>query len=174
MCQCVDNILVPFCSLDFSDISTSPIWFSTVGVVSFRGKDWWCEHWINKWNDHCMFEGEQVLFSRCHTCHLVLGQRCKMQHLPGVCQVLELSTLVMKVKHTLIWLIRTFQEEFVEGDEVGRLDCGHGYHTSCIKQWLLLKNLCPICKASAYSKCWYKWYIVSVDVEQCDLVLPPL
>ncbi|KAH7296091.1 hypothetical protein KP509_26G008400 [Ceratopteris richardii] len=44
------------------------------------------------------------------------------------------------------------QEEFVEEDEMGRLDCGHGYHSSCIKQWLLQKNECPICKASAYTK----------------------
>ncbi|XP_076910668.1 uncharacterized protein LOC143568379 [Bidens hawaiensis] len=40
------------------------------------------------------------------------------------------------------------QEEFVRGDEVGRLECGHGYHTPCINQWLGLKNWCPICKAS--------------------------
>ncbi|MCO5561212.1 hypothetical protein L7F22_014833 [Adiantum nelumboides] len=44
------------------------------------------------------------------------------------------------------------QEEFVEEDELGRLDCGHGYHSVCIKQWLLQKNECPICKASAYMK----------------------
>ncbi|XP_076952447.1 uncharacterized protein LOC143626183 [Bidens hawaiensis] len=40
------------------------------------------------------------------------------------------------------------QEEFARGDEVGRLGCGHGYHTACINQWLGLKNWCPICKAS--------------------------
>ncbi|KAI3804623.1 hypothetical protein L1987_26317 [Smallanthus sonchifolius] len=43
------------------------------------------------------------------------------------------------------------QEEFVRGDEVGRLGCGHGYHTPCINQWLGLKNWCPICKASPKS-----------------------
>ncbi|KAH7421498.1 hypothetical protein KP509_13G060600 [Ceratopteris richardii] len=41
------------------------------------------------------------------------------------------------------------QEEYEEGDELGELKCGHGYHTDCIKQWLQLKNQCPICKASA-------------------------
>ncbi|KAL9338600.1 hypothetical protein Peur_067615 [Populus x canadensis] len=40
------------------------------------------------------------------------------------------------------------QEEYVVGDEVGRLQCEHGYHMSCIHQWLSLKNWCPICKAS--------------------------
>ena len=55
----------------------------------------------------------------------------------------------------------------MEEDEVGRLDCGHGYHTSCIKQWLLLKNLCPICKASAYSKCWYVVCMMSSPSVYC-------
>ncbi|MCO5594471.1 hypothetical protein L7F22_048501 [Adiantum nelumboides] len=41
------------------------------------------------------------------------------------------------------------QEEYTEGDELGKLQCGHSYHTDCIKQWLLLKNQCPICKAAA-------------------------
>ena len=41
------------------------------------------------------------------------------------------------------------QEEYAFGDEVGRLECEHGYHVVCINQWLRLKNWCPICKASA-------------------------
>ncbi|PIN15929.1 hypothetical protein CDL12_11421 [Handroanthus impetiginosus] len=42
------------------------------------------------------------------------------------------------------------QEEYVVGDEVGKLvDCQHGYHVTCIKEWLNLKNWCPICKASS-------------------------
>lgn len=41
------------------------------------------------------------------------------------------------------------QEEYVAGDEVGRLACEHVYHLSCIQQWLRLKNWCPICKGSA-------------------------
>ncbi|KAB1204432.1 hypothetical protein CJ030_MR8G028172 [Morella rubra] len=41
------------------------------------------------------------------------------------------------------------QEEFVVGDDMGRLRCEHGYHAVCIQQWLRLKNWCPICKASA-------------------------
>lgn len=41
------------------------------------------------------------------------------------------------------------QEEYVGGDEVGRLHCEHRYHVVCIQQWLRLKNWCPICKSSA-------------------------
>ncbi|XP_020550304.1 probable E3 ubiquitin-protein ligase RHG1A isoform X2 [Sesamum indicum] len=42
------------------------------------------------------------------------------------------------------------QEEYAMGDEFGELvNCHHGYHATCIQQWLQLKNWCPICKASA-------------------------
>ncbi|CAN8276230.1 unnamed protein product [Cochlearia groenlandica] len=43
------------------------------------------------------------------------------------------------------------QEEYVEGDDLGTLGCGHEFHTLCVKQWLMLKNLCPICKTIALS-----------------------
>ncbi|VFQ78298.1 unnamed protein product [Cuscuta campestris] len=38
------------------------------------------------------------------------------------------------------------QEEYINADDIGTLKCGHDFHTNCIKQWLMLKNLCPICK----------------------------
>lgn len=41
------------------------------------------------------------------------------------------------------------QEEYKKGDDLGVLECGHDFHTSCIKQWLLQKNLCPVCKSTA-------------------------
>lgn len=44
------------------------------------------------------------------------------------------------------------QEEYVDGDDLGILDCGHEFHTSCIKQWLTQKNLCPVCKTTALRK----------------------
>ncbi|CAI0424704.1 unnamed protein product [Linum tenue] len=40
------------------------------------------------------------------------------------------------------------QEEYNNGEEIGTLDCGHDFHTGCIKQWLMLKNWCPICKTT--------------------------
>uniref|UniRef100_A0A7N1A3A0 RING-type E3 ubiquitin transferase n=2 Tax=Kalanchoe fedtschenkoi TaxID=63787 RepID=A0A7N1A3A0_KALFE len=43
------------------------------------------------------------------------------------------------------------QEEYGEGEDLGTLECGHEYHTNCIKQWLVLKNSCPICKAAGSS-----------------------
>ncbi|KAL6982920.1 RING-type E3 ubiquitin transferase [Sarracenia purpurea var. burkii] len=44
------------------------------------------------------------------------------------------------------------QEEYNDGEDVGRLECGHEFHSACIKQWLMHKNLCPICKTTALSK----------------------
>ncbi|KAE9600252.1 hypothetical protein Lal_00045625 [Lupinus albus] len=38
------------------------------------------------------------------------------------------------------------QEEYEGGEELGRLNCEHSYHFQCIKQWLMHKNFCPICK----------------------------
>ncbi|MCD7448594.1 hypothetical protein HAX54_044541 [Datura stramonium] len=38
--------------------------------------------------------------------------------------------------------------EFKHEETIGTLGCGHEYHTSCIKQWLLRKKNCPMCRAS--------------------------
>ncbi|XP_002976040.2 probable E3 ubiquitin-protein ligase HIP1 isoform X2 [Selaginella moellendorffii] len=43
------------------------------------------------------------------------------------------------------------QEEYRNGEQLGRIECGHKFHIGCIKQWLGHKNLCPICKATAVS-----------------------
>ncbi|XP_022634928.1 probable E3 ubiquitin-protein ligase HIP1 isoform X2 [Vigna radiata var. radiata] len=44
-------------------------------------------------------------------------------------------------------------EEYKNMDDVGTLKtCGHDYHVSCIKKWLSVKKLCPICKASALAE----------------------
>ncbi|XP_038999928.1 E3 ubiquitin-protein ligase MBR2-like [Hibiscus syriacus] len=41
------------------------------------------------------------------------------------------------------------QEDYANGEELGKLDCGHDFHFNCIKQWLVQKNLCPVCKKTA-------------------------
>ncbi|XP_007017183.2 PREDICTED: probable E3 ubiquitin-protein ligase RHG1A [Theobroma cacao] len=44
------------------------------------------------------------------------------------------------------------QEEYNDGQDLGTLECGHDFHADCIKQWLIHKNLCPICKATGLNK----------------------
>uniref|UniRef100_A0A0D9WJR9 RING-type E3 ubiquitin transferase n=1 Tax=Leersia perrieri TaxID=77586 RepID=A0A0D9WJR9_9ORYZ len=41
------------------------------------------------------------------------------------------------------------QEEYEAKELIGTLGCGHKYHAMCIKEWLMVKNLCPICKTTA-------------------------
>ncbi|KAK8926116.1 hypothetical protein KSP39_PZI018215 [Platanthera zijinensis] len=41
------------------------------------------------------------------------------------------------------------REDYKEGEEIVTLDCKHDFHTLCIKEWLMNKNLCPICKTTA-------------------------
>ncbi|KAK4770517.1 hypothetical protein SAY87_031049 [Trapa incisa] len=40
------------------------------------------------------------------------------------------------------------QEDYNDGENLGILECGHDFHKDCIKQWLMNKNLCPICKTA--------------------------
>lgn len=40
-------------------------------------------------------------------------------------------------------------EEYKDQDRHGKLSCGHDFHAGCIKNWLLIRNTCPICKAAA-------------------------
>ncbi|GMH25230.1 hypothetical protein Nepgr_027073 [Nepenthes gracilis] len=42
------------------------------------------------------------------------------------------------------------QEECAEGQKLSKITCGHGFHYDCIKQWLLRKNICPLCKTAAF------------------------
>ena len=42
-------------------------------------------------------------------------------------------------------------EDFPEGGELVLCPCKHCYHHHCIKEWLRLKNCCPICKLNICS-----------------------
>ncbi|XAR61789.1 hypothetical protein NMG60_11016307 [Bertholletia excelsa] len=41
------------------------------------------------------------------------------------------------------------RDDYADGEELAKLDCRHIFHFSCIRQWLMQKNTCPICKATA-------------------------
>lgn len=36
-----------------------------------------------------------------------------------------------------------------ENETIAIIECGHEYHVECIKEWLLKKNTCPLCRAIA-------------------------
>ncbi|XP_022732881.1 probable E3 ubiquitin-protein ligase ZFP1 isoform X2 [Durio zibethinus] len=41
------------------------------------------------------------------------------------------------------------QEDYKNEEKIGTLDCGHEYHAGCLRKWLFVKNVCPICKTEA-------------------------
>lgn len=41
------------------------------------------------------------------------------------------------------------QDEYKNQEKIGILQCGHEYHADCLKKWLLVKNVCPVCKSEA-------------------------
>ncbi|KAK4399979.1 putative E3 ubiquitin-protein ligase HIP1 [Sesamum angolense] len=47
------------------------------------------------------------------------------------------------------WKCSICQEKYRRDGDVVTLDCGHHHHVRCIKQWLLQKNDCPVCKSPA-------------------------
>ncbi|XP_060189955.1 probable E3 ubiquitin-protein ligase HIP1 isoform X1 [Lycium barbarum] len=43
------------------------------------------------------------------------------------------------------------QTDYGDQEKIGILECGHEYHEECVKKWLVVKNICPICKSTALS-----------------------
>ncbi|KAL0717232.1 hypothetical protein Bca4012_066554 [Brassica carinata] len=41
------------------------------------------------------------------------------------------------------------QETYKNLDKIATLDCKHEYHAECLEKWLVIKNVCPICKSEA-------------------------
>ncbi|GMI76604.1 hypothetical protein like AT1G73760 [Hibiscus trionum] len=66
----------------------------------------------------------------------------------------EMSRCLRKMKGSIMEnKCSICQEEYEADEEMGKLCCGHGFHVQCIKQWLLHKNTCPVCKTEATPRC---------------------
>lgn len=85
---------------------------------------------------------------------LALGER-----IGDVCTGLSEETISSRLKQRTYISIKTEEpeeaepccicrEEYNDGENLGTLECGHNFHTDCIKQWLMQKNLCPVCKTT--------------------------
>ncbi|KAL6848668.1 hypothetical protein ACP4OV_021251 [Aristida adscensionis] len=68
-------------------------------------------------------------------------------YVPGAAHMSDQSTELSTENDACI----ICQEEYEAKDPIGTLECGHNYHVMCIKQWLMMKNQCPICKTTALS-----------------------
>uniref|UniRef100_M1CDV1 RING-type E3 ubiquitin transferase n=1 Tax=Solanum tuberosum TaxID=4113 RepID=M1CDV1_SOLTU len=38
------------------------------------------------------------------------------------------------------------QDDYYDKEKLTEISCGHIYHYDCIREWIKLKNICPICK----------------------------
>ncbi|KAL0408901.1 UNVERIFIED_CONTAM: putative E3 ubiquitin-protein ligase HIP1 [Sesamum radiatum] len=64
----------------------------------------------------------------------------------------EISRCLRRFKHfnpEKDWKCSICHEKYRRDGDVVTLDCGHHHHVRCIKQWLLQKNECPVCKSPA-------------------------
>ncbi|KAH6822479.1 hypothetical protein C2S53_007806 [Perilla frutescens var. hirtella] len=59
------------------------------------------------------------------------------------------STSMLVAGNRKDWKCSICQEKCRIDDDIGILECGHHHHVECIKQWLLQKNACPVCKSAA-------------------------
>ncbi|KAG5582859.1 hypothetical protein H5410_053486 [Solanum commersonii] len=60
----------------------------------------------------------------------------------------EIDTEVVEVAEVESDICSICLSVYEHEENIGALQCGHEYHTDCIKQWLLKKNDCPMCRAS--------------------------
>ncbi|KAM3321427.1 E3 ubiquitin ligase BIG BROTHER-related [Capsicum chacoense] len=58
---------------------------------------------------------------------------------------LHSSTFQSNNSKTLIDKCVVCQLEYEEGEKLVALPCDHSYHSNCIKKWLQIKKVCPIC-----------------------------
>lgn len=88
-------------------------------------------------------------------CSLLEAEPCCICQVRTLLAFFSLNELLFIIAGFLLFAgmsVYHMQEEYNDGDDLGTLECGHNFHADCIKQWLMHKNLCPICKTTALTK----------------------
>ncbi|XP_019172607.1 PREDICTED: E3 ubiquitin-protein ligase MBR1-like [Ipomoea nil] len=100
--------------------------------------------------DHMGYEELLELGDRIGYVGTGLGEERILQFLKKVKHSNPEAIPLLNSNYDKDWKCSICQEGYKRGDEleVGRLECGHYYHIHCIKQWLLNKNVCPLCNNS--------------------------
>ncbi|KAJ1379273.1 Zinc finger, RING-type [Sesbania bispinosa] len=94
--------------------------------MSYEATDWQCKHWFIRGNNHNSIEDKTYLTPA------------------AAINVEEAASDDQETDSCIIC-----QDEFKDQEKIGVLRCEHEYHADCLKKWLLVKNVCPICKSEA-------------------------
>ncbi|XP_071691282.1 uncharacterized protein [Rutidosis leptorrhynchoides] len=78
--------------------------------------------------------------------------RCVRKAKPPMTASEEKDKSSSRIQTEMQWKCTICQEEYEGEDEFGKLECGHFYHLHCIKQWLMQKKTCPVCKVEVESQ----------------------
>lgn len=131
----------------------SPVWdcylntmfIGLLGAIGSGRAHRRCVHWIERRKYIEAAETAKILVSGQRS----WGRSGTLLYLSGNIFFLHLHQTMSCVYALYEPLVYYFQEEYGDGEDIGTLECGHDFHYGCIKQWLMHKNLCPICKTTA-------------------------
>jgi len=56
-------------------------------------------------------------------------------------------------------------QPFEKGERVGDLRCGHTFHVSCLKEWCVRRNVCPLCQDTEIAEPRYEIKDVEAGLE---------
>jgi len=96
------------------------------------------------------YEELLALSERIGTVNTGLPEEDVKNHLKTrTCSVVNLAAESPQTKDRETEPCTICQESFKNEEKIATLDCGHEYHAGCLEKWLVVKNVCPICKAEA-------------------------
>lgn len=130
------------------------------GASCFERPYWHCEDWLIRRRCGSSSEKKNVLIDQNQPgrCYIYRSRNRFLHYMPGKAQeILRLhppslckhSSLTLIGSKTGFFLTGDWQENYKNQDQIATLDCRHEYHAECLKKWLVIKNICPVCKSEA-------------------------